>query len=111
VSEKPKAGEWWVKEGNGSVVFIVGYDPDENVVFVDENGVFDCCDEEWLSSAGMGYQHVPECKGFDWKKEQPLRELDLVEAIRRLSENIDRLEKRVAFLEITERRERACVAG
>ena len=102
MSEQPKPGEWWVKNDNSSVIFIVGYDPDENVVYVSENRVFDSCDEEWLTQ-GLGYKHVPECTGFDWKRQQPC-EPDLLAALVNLRDNMDRIDQRLQRLEALPKR-------
>jgi len=59
----PNAGEWWVRNDDGAIVYICGCDPDGDPVFMDD-------DEELHNSTlrffTQEYHHEPLCTGFDW---------------------------------------------
>lgn len=61
--KKPNAGEWWVRNDDGAIVYICGCDPDGDPVFMDD-------DEElhngMLRFFTQEYHHEPRCTGFDW---------------------------------------------
>jgi hypothetical protein len=62
-TKTPNAGEWWVDDDDGTIVFVCGSDPDGDPVFMDD-------DEElhiWtLRFFTEEYHHEPRCTGFDW---------------------------------------------
>ena len=62
-TKTPNAGEWWVRNDDGAIVFICGCDQDGDPVWID--------DEEELHNAMLRfftkeYHHEPRCTGSDW---------------------------------------------
>jgi len=62
-TKTPNAGEWWVRNDDGAIVFICGCDQDGDPVWID--------DEEELHNSMLRffteeYHHEPRCTGFDW---------------------------------------------
>jgi len=59
----PNSGEWWLQNDDGTIVFICGFDPDGDPVYMDD-------DEELHNSIlrffTQAYHHEPLCTGFDW---------------------------------------------
>ena len=68
-TKTPNAGEWWVRNDDGAIVFICGCDPDGDPVWMDE-------DEELHNSMlrffTEEYHHEPRCTGFDWVEPKPV---------------------------------------
>ena len=59
----PNAGEWWVRNDDGAIVFICGCDPDGDPVFMDDDAELHNSILRFFTQA---YHHKPLCTGFDW---------------------------------------------
>jgi len=89
VSEKPKAGDWWEKEGVR--LRVIGEKRNGLTVGEHECGSID------LFRGQDGWQHLPKCTGFDWqeKTEEP----DLLAALVNLRDQLEKMQRRVEKLE------------
>jgi|GEM_PF-5230551 len=59
----PNSGEWWVRNYDGTIVFICGADPDGDPVFMDDD---ERLRNLMLRFFNQEYHHEPRCTGFDW---------------------------------------------
>ena len=68
-TKTPNAGEWWVQNDDGTIVFICGADPDGDPVYFDEGG--ERLHISTLRFFNQEYHHEPLCTGFDWLPVEP----------------------------------------
>jgi len=62
----PNAGEWWVQNDDGTIVYICGCDPDGDPVSMDDYATFY---NSALRFFTQEFHHEPLCTGFDWLPE------------------------------------------
>jgi len=62
-TKTPNAGEWWVRNDDGTIVYIFGCDPDGNPVFMDDDQEVQDRTQRFFCQK---YHHEPLCTGFDW---------------------------------------------
>ena len=64
-SKTPKPGEWWVSNSNSNfeIVFICGFDPDGDPVWLNDDGG---ATVSMMCLFVSDWRHEPRCTGFDW---------------------------------------------
>jgi hypothetical protein len=102
VSEKPKAGEWWEKEGVR--LRVIGEKRNGLTVGEHECGSID------LFRSQDGWSHLPHCTGFDWVEPPTEDTAYLLAEVARLKEQLGKTQQRVDRLERDDRRERSMAA-
>lgn len=62
-TKTPKPGEWWIRNDDGTIAYVCGFDPDGAPVWFD-------ADEELHNSMArffiQEFHHEPRCDSFDW---------------------------------------------